>query len=238
MEREALERYLSEGQSLAEIAAVFGCDRSTVGYWVRKHGLRAAHAERHAAKGALAREQLEPLVRHGLSVREIALRLDRSPSTVRHWLRQHGLSTSHPRRAGRARGRRGADSARRALICSRHGTTEFWLEGRGIYRCLKCRSEAVSRRRRRLKEVLVAEAGGKCQLCGYDRYIGALQFHHRDSAAKSFGLGERGFTRSLEAVRAEAAKCALLCSNCHAEVEAGIVNVPLTPLSSLVARQA
>jgi hypothetical protein len=109
------------------------------------------------------------------------------------------------------------------MSCGRHGVTEFWLERRGIYRCLRCRSEAVSRHRRRLKERLVAEAGGCCSRCGYDRYIGALQFHHRDGEVKEFGLGARGFTRSLDAARAEAAKCVLLCANCHSEVEAGIV---------------
>jgi hypothetical protein len=81
----------------------------------------------------------------------------------------------------------------------------------------------VARGRRRLKEILVAEAGGSCALCGYDRYIGALQFHHRRAEEKAFGMGERGMTRSLAAVRAEAEKCVLLCANCHAEVEGGIV---------------
>ena len=109
------------------------------------------------------------------------------------------------------------------MTCARHGSTEFWLDGRGIYRCLRCRSEAVARRRRRLKAIAVSEAGGRCSICGYDRYIGALQFHHRDTAEKSFGLGERGLTRSLAAVRAEVSKCVLLCANCRAEVEGGIV---------------
>jgi hypothetical protein len=36
----------------------------------------------------------------------------------------------------------------------------------------------------------------------------------------------RGITRAIDAVRAEAAKCVLLCSNCHAEVEAGFTEVP------------
>jgi DNA-directed RNA polymerase subunit RPC12/RpoP len=110
------------------------------------------------------------------------------------------------------------------MTCARHGQTAFWLEARGIYRCLRCRSEAVARRRRKLKEILVREAGGRCSRCGYDRYIGALQFHHVDDAEKDFGLGERGLTRSLDAVRAEARKCVLLCANCHSEVEGGIVN--------------
>jgi hypothetical protein len=50
-------------------------------------------------------------------------------------------------------------------------------------------------------------------------------FHHRDGAAKAFGLGGRGLTRSLDAVRAEAAKCVLLCGNCHSKIEAGIVKL-------------
>jgi hypothetical protein len=81
------------------------------------------------------------------------------------------------------------------------------------------------RRRRRVKTILVQEAGGACRLCGYDKYAGALHFHHLDAGSKEFSLGQAGITRSIEAARAEARKCVLLCSNCHAEVEAGIVRV-------------
>jgi len=108
------------------------------------------------------------------------------------------------------------------MECATHGATEFWIEGRGAYRCLKCRSERVAERRRRVKETLVAEAGGACVLCGYNRFAGALQFHHVDPSTKSFGLGQAGATRSLEAMRREAAKCVLLCANCHAEIEADL----------------
>jgi len=100
-------------------------------------------------------------------------------------------------------------------------------------RCLRCRSEAVARRRRLIKRQLVTEAGGHCHICGYDRYIGALQFHHLDPAAKTFSVGQAGLTRSLERARQEAQKCALLCSNCHAEVEGGLAS--LTAAGSIVA---
>ena len=70
--------------------------------------------------------------------------------------------------------------------------------------------------------MLVEEAGGRCALCGYARCIGALHFHHVDPQTKSFGLSSRGFARSLAAARREAAKCVLLCANCHAEVESGV----------------
>jgi hypothetical protein len=84
----------------------------------------------------------------------------------------------------------------------------------------------VQRRRRKVKRILVEEAGGRCLICGYDRHPAALHFHHLDRTEKSFGLSRRGITRSIEALRAEARKCVLLCSNCHAEVEAGVTSLP------------
>ena len=219
-----MESYLRRGLSLEAIGRLTGRHPTTVGYWVKKHGLAAVHRDRHAPRGGVDRERLAALVHDGLSTREIAERLNLSQSTVRHWLRQHGLRTHRARREN-SRGTRGVDPDRRVMDCPRHGATQFWLESRGTYRCLRCRSEAVSRRRRRVKAILVAEAGGRCRLCGYDRHIGALQFHHRDGNLKEFGVGERGLTRSLEAARKEAAKCILLCANCHSELEAGIVTL-------------
>ena len=224
MEAAELEEYLRRGLSLEQIAALTGRHASTVGYWIKRHGLSAVHRDRHAAKGGIDRETLAALVDEGLSTREIAERVALSQSTVRHWLRAHGLRTHRASKQG-AQGVRGLHVDRKQLDCPRHGRTEFWLEARGIYRCLRCRSEAVSRRRRKLKEILVQEAGGRCHLCGYDRWVGALQFHHLHGEQKEFGLGDRGLTRSLEAVRAEASKCVLLCANCHSEVEAGMVKV-------------
>jgi transposase len=223
MEAEILEDYLRRGLSLDRIAHLTGRHPSTVGYWVKRHGLSAVHRDRYAPKGGIERDTLARLVSEGLSTRKIAARLGLSQSTIRHWLRKHGLRTSRARR-GNSRGARGLDADRQVMTCPRHGVTEFWLEQRGIYRCLRCRSEAVARRRRKLKAILVHEAGARCSVCGYERYVGALQFHHRGDEVKEFELGSRGLTRSLDVLRREAAKCVLLCANCHAEVEGGIVS--------------
>jgi transposase-like protein/DNA-directed RNA polymerase subunit RPC12/RpoP len=222
MDAVILERYLRDGLSLEKIGELTGRHPSTVGYWVKQHGLAAVHRDRHAPKGGVDKETLARLVDEGMTTRQIASRLGFSQSTVRHWLRRHGLRTHRARQPDSA-GIRGTDPDRKVMTCARHGQTLFWLEARGIYRCLRCRSEAVARRRRKLKEILVADAGGRCSRCGYDRYIGALHFHHQDGRAKEFGLADRGLTRSLDAVRVEARKCVLLCANCHSEVEAGIV---------------
>jgi deoxycytidylate deaminase len=90
---------------------------------------------------------------------------------------------------------------------------------------VKCRAEAVTKRRRLVKATLVADAGGRCVLCGYASTPAALQFHHLDPSIKAFHLSHGGVSRSLAAARAEADKCVLLCANCHAEVEAGVATL-------------
>jgi transposase len=229
MDRASLEQLLAQGLSLAEIGRRFGLHEATVSYWVKKHGLEAANRERHIGRGGLARDTLETLVEKGMSVAEIAATVDRSKGTVRHWLSEYGLKTLSQRGllgAGSTRAAKAAGKATVTRACKRHGMTEFWLEGRGYYRCKRCRMERVSRRRRKMKLMLVAEAGGRCVLCGYDRCVAALHFHHVDPTTKRFHLSMQGATRSLAVVRAEMSKCVLLCANCHAEVEAGLATLP------------
>src|ERR1044072_2214317 len=150
MERRFLEECLAKGMSLEAIGREAGKHPSTVGYWLKKHGLSACNAERHAPKGELAREELTALVNAGLTLTEIAERLERSGSTVRHWMNRYGLRTR-----GRRRQRPPGNPKRAEMECQRHGPTTFVLEGRGYYRCARCRSEAVSKRRRTVKRVLV-----------------------------------------------------------------------------------
>jgi 5-methylcytosine-specific restriction endonuclease McrA len=109
--------------------------------------------------------------------------------------------------------------------CKHHGKTEYILEpSRDSYRCKKCRSENVTKRRKKVKVKLVKEFGGKCKICNYGKYIGALDFHHLNPTEKSFALSCEGITRSYNKALEEAKKCILVCSNCHREIEAGLIN--------------
>jgi transposase-like protein len=225
MDRDWLAARLEAGESIEAIAREVGKHPGTVAYWVNRHGLRSTQAERHAARGGISRDDLEPLVECGMSIRQIARELDRSPGTVRHWLRHYDLKTVPARRVRRD----GSTAPEVVRDCPRHGWTRFRRVGSQThYRCARCVVEAVSARRRLVKEILVAEAGGQCAACGYRDCIGALQFHHLDPATKRFHVGKDGVTRSLDRARAEARKCILLCANCHAEVEAGFRTVPVT----------
>jgi transposase/5-methylcytosine-specific restriction endonuclease McrA len=230
VEKESLEKLLREGLSVEQIARRLGRSGSTVAYWLEKHGLDAVNREKHSPKGGIERGRLEELVDAGMTIAEIASEVGLSKSSVRHWLGRHGLRTMN------AAGRR-QNAARRvarqsglltiSASCPRHGETEFILEGRGYYRCKRCRVERVSRRRRKIKQILVREAGGECVVCGYSRSARALEFHHVNPADKWLPVSANGVTLSLDSLRAEARKCVLLCSNCHAEVEDGKLAAPL-----------
>jgi predicted HNH restriction endonuclease len=89
---------------------------------------------------------------------------------------------------------------------------------------------AVTKRRKKLKSLAVELKGGKCQICGYSKYVGALDFHHIDENTKGFDLSTRGLTRSWEKIKNEIQKCLLVCSNCHREIHAGLIKLPAKPI--------
>ncbi|HKV97463.1 MAG TPA: hypothetical protein VJR90_08260 [Gammaproteobacteria bacterium] len=69
------------------------------------------------------------------------------------------------------------------------------------------------------KLALIAERGGRCQRCGYNKNYAALAWHHKNPAEKQMELDLRAMSnRSGKALRKEIAKCELLCANCHAEI--------------------
>ena len=224
MDPDWLAAQLTSGRSIESIAREVGKHPSTVAYHARKHGLESTHAAKHASRGGVRREVLLELVERGMSVRQIGAELDLSAAAVRYWLDRYDLKTEPHHYS-----RRDAEKTPSVLReCRRHGWTPFIRTGaRGYYRCPACTTDRVAEHRRRVKQRLVEAAGGKCVVCGYDTYAGALQFHHLDPTQKRFGLALGGLTRPWAEVLLEARKCVLLCGNCHAEVEAGLLEVAL-----------
>ena len=110
--------------------------------------------------------------------------------------------------------------------CKKHGLSEFMLRTDNAYRCKKCATESVQKRRDKIKLLAVEYKGGKCQnsKCGYNKCIGALEFHHINGD-KDFGIARKGHTRSWEKVKLELDKCIMLCANCHREVHANMLNI-------------
>lgn len=86
-----------------------------------------------------------------------------------------------------------------------------------LYSCCKtCANRQSVERQQRLKRQAVEYKGGCCERCGYNRYLGCLEFHHKDPALKDFNLAYSRST-AFEKVKAELDQCVLLCANCHRE---------------------
>lgn len=82
--------------------------------------------------------------------------------------------------------------------------------------------DVIKKFRQKRKRDFIVALGGRCQLCGYNRVISSLAFHHlRD---KVFELDERRFQYSMQKIFLEAVKCILICHNCHGEVHAGLID--------------
>jgi transposase len=229
MNKRFLEDCLAEGLSLDQIGQRVGKHPSTVSYWLGKHRLKPNGRDRHAPTGAIDPERLAELASNGASIRAIAAEFGAGYSTVRYWLKRLSLETERTKRMAETAEARRLGLKRIYLRCSKHGHTAFFSRPDGGYRCTKCNQEGVSEWRRSVKRRLIEKAGGGCTICGYDRFPGALHFHHLDPAEKEFMLSRQGVTRSFAEACAEADKCVLLCANCHAEVEGGFTELTNNP---------
>lgn len=106
--------------------------------------------------------------------------------------------------------------------CKKCSRTFFYKRnaGHGRTECNSCRAH---KRSVKMKQKAVDYKGGKCERCGYSKYIGAMSFHHIDPFEKDFQIGGN-HNRAWGKLVLELDKCQLLCMNCHAEVHEELRN--------------
>ncbi len=120
------------------------------------------------------------------------------------------------------------DMIRKCKICEKVFETKSSTR---IY-CYECsgnsiRSDNETRKhqktilRRNMKLQAIKMLGGKCSICGYNKCVDALEFHHKNPKEKEFKLGSSN-TMSWEEYKNELKKCILVCSNCHKEIHSKI----------------
>lgn len=83
------------------------------------------------------------------------------------------------------------------------------------------------RRGQQRKKDLVKMSGDCCSVCGYNKSLNALSFHHRNPEEKKIQLALNSLAQNTwEVILEEWKKCDLLCANCHAERHDRGVNLP------------
>ena len=99
--------------------------------------------------------------------------------------------------------------------CGKEGAEHFYASAK--YQCKECWNSRTAKTQKDKIVMLKESYGGKCTVCGYDKSLNALEFHHTDPSEKEFNLGARRGLKE-ETLRKELDKCVLVCRNCHAEI--------------------
>ena len=95
--------------------------------------------------------------------------------------------------------------------------------------CRDCFNYNAHERSKKIKCQCIEYKGGGCSICGYNRCIQALEFHHLESELKEKHVSGMK-SRSFERIKIELDKCLLVCCLCHREIHAGLIQVPASEM--------
>lgn len=154
----------------------------------------------------MTKEELEPLIALNLSKAKIAKRLNVKIGKVVYALKKLGLKTNIERYTTKKK---------KCKICGELDINKFYKDRKNI--CIKCKVDESNGNVRDRKQEFVDYKGGKCVICGYNKCLGAFDFHHRDPNEKDLNLSKMT-SRCFDSVKIELDKCDLLCANCHREI--------------------
>ena len=171
---------------------------------------------------------LKELIDKNLSIRKISEETGKSFTTIRYWIKKYEMRSNYSKYNAKEYGTH--------RVCPRCKNSvdisEFYQRrgkaGSSCY-CKTCTKSETLERVRKFKSLIVEYKGGKCERCGYDKYQGALEFHHVDPTKKDFSMAHLNKYRFDDRIKFELDKCILVCANCHREIHNEIVNcvVPL-----------
>ena len=139
------------------------------------------------------------------SLRVAAKNLNVSYSTLRYWIDKHKI----------VRTRKSLLSKHECEMCGETNQKNFY--GRRKSLCKKCQNIQSVDKWISIKNKAIKYKGGSCMHCGYSKFYGALEFHHRDPSKKDFVWNKLRLKPWTEITK-ELDKCDLLCANCHREV--------------------
>lgn len=93
-------------------------------------------------------------------------------------------------------------------------------------KCHKCDADFSLRYfYQKVTEAVGGEANMKCVVCGYNRCLAALEFHHINPEEKERAISTMQ-NYSAESIKKEVDKCVLLCCICHREYHSGLLELP------------
>jgi hypothetical protein len=165
-------------------------------------------------------EVLKKYLLDGYSLNQISKITGKSLTSIRYWKNKYSLKSFYKTFKEQEKIEYG--ETRYCPKCKKDIKTDNFHNRRGKSNsssyCKNCTNEKTLERMRKLKSQMIEYKGSSCVRCGYDRYQGALEFHHLDPKEKDFNLSNLKKYSFDERVKLELDKCILVCSNCHREI--------------------
>ena len=171
------------------------------------------------------KQKLIEYVENGMSISQISKLESRGKTTVRYWLGKYQLKTKHKTfKDGyvlnpilKIDGKPIQNCSKCKVLLTEE--TGYWRESKNIWQanCKKCHNKYSVERWQNNKKRAVDYKGGRCERCGYDKCIDALEFHHIDPSQKDKNFGNIKI-RKWDDQKKELDKCICVCSNCHREI--------------------
>jgi hypothetical protein len=164
------------------------------------------------------KKQLKKLIEDNASLNQIAKKVGKSQSTVRHWLRKYGLKTKRG-----PRGKLPKDFKRkRKCKCGETRPDKFY--GNKTTVCAKCHSKYTHESGKKKRKKALEYLGNKCVYCEYNKYDCSIEIHHLNPEEKDTAFSSMR-NWSWKRLEKELQKCVLLCKNCHAALHNGHIKI-------------
>lgn len=228
-----IEELLKDGKTYRQISEYVGLTLKQVKGLIKKSGLNILSKNKKDIKGLpmISKDELIKYLKEGLSLHKIAEITGKSYTTVKYFFKKFDVK-EHYCYEREYENRR--DSDLELIKCAKcdeiKKTDEFFKKSNRKNKldsyCRECNSKDSKERRRKFKKECIDYKGGKCIICGYGKYQGALDFHHLDINEKDFNISHIKKVVVDDFVKIELDKCVLLCANCHREVHGGISIIP------------
>lgn len=166
------------------------------------------------------RDMYQKMISEGLSINEISKVIGMSFTATRYRFNKLGIKSQH--KSFKERERIKIGDTKKCKQCNRLlvvDKTNFYIQKNGKVHawCKECNDRITYQAQIKRKQKAVDYKGGKCSRCGYNKYIGSLDFHHMDPSQKDFNISQLR-TYSWKSLKKEVDKCICVCKNCHAEI--------------------
>ena len=225
--QEQYKKLIAKGYTSKQIGDELKISSGTVKAHLIKLGLRTIYKKDPII---IDENKLRDLVIKHYSIDKISKEFGCGHASIKTALKRHGLKTEAKWTIGRKVAseeiKSGFKTCNKCGVKKELNSDNFYIKKSGVFHhwCKKCNCQITYDKQRKIKTDALAYKGGKCCMCGYNKYFGALEFHHLDPSKKEFSIGELRAYR-WEKLKPELDKCICVCKNCHAEIHGKIVGL-------------